>query len=244
VRVFYDPAGAGCQVTVSEGYLAAYCDDHPGTSLRGLTGLTVLFGKDFDVRDVRVKDGPLGRWRAGDLAHLVRLARDIAKKRTISGTRPVVQPPAVEPSQTMAEVSPEPKSEPTLRPGFEAIPGRYVIVRRGGARVGLGAWVVFHLEHEHRHTIGFPGGDDFDQGKLRIALFPVVIALARRPGGLEGSISLNDKKGPFLVRNLRVGGDKSPEDDSFTHWLRVNELGTLRGLDDHGPGCWIDREGA
>lgn len=133
MRIFYPPEGTGCWVTVSEGFLDAFCEDHPGSSLRGLTSLTVHFDEAFKPLTLRLKGDEKAQRRPEDLRILVLLARAFALER--QGERPVRKvlpkaPPRVEASP-LVETKTLPSSP--LPDGFESLRGRRVIRRRADA---------------------------------------------------------------------------------------------------------------
>ncbi len=137
MRIFFNPVGNGCKVTVSEGYLEGFCGDRASTNLRGLTGVSFYFDDRFVLLDVRVRDGTLDQWKGDDLKTLALQARSFAMDRRparTSGMHRAVEPAALA-GGSQVDAKPASVPPPVVRPAYLTAgerwqPGRYVIVRK------------------------------------------------------------------------------------------------------------------
>jgi len=95
MKIFFPVnGGGGCHVVVGRGFLEGFNDDHPGSNLKGLGGVTFSFGSDFKLVNVQVRNGDLKTYAGLYLGKLASIARTWAQDRkalTNSGVRPALR---------------------------------------------------------------------------------------------------------------------------------------------------------
>ncbi len=99
MRMYHSLEG-GCHAVIDEGFIEAFNDDHPGSTLQGLTGLTVRLDKDYNYIGWHFKNGDAKKWEGSHFMQLVEMVREEAKAngpRKASGVFPVVTVPPAPP---------------------------------------------------------------------------------------------------------------------------------------------------